>query len=126
MRSVGILRVALGGLLLGRPMEALRLARTSPSSTIVALTRLLGARYAVQGSLDVGVPHDRRLDAAVEGLHAASMLAIARSGRPHARLARISAGVAAAFAVMDLATHHTQLPRPTTPAANPHQDGDNP
>jgi len=67
-----------------------------------ALTRLLGARYAAQGALDLAVPHDRRLDAAVELLHAGSMLALAGRSRSHARLALLSAAAATALAAVDL------------------------
>lgn len=95
--------MTLGALLLGGARQVLRLTRTPPSGPALTLTRVLGARYTAQGILDLAVPHDRRLDAAVEVLHAASMLALARPGRAHARLALISAGVAAALAVGDLA-----------------------
>lgn len=98
--DVGTIRIALGVALLARPTAASSLTRTAPSGRVIALTRVLGARYVAQGALDLAVPHDRRLDAAVELLHAGSMLLLARRDRAHARLALLSAAAATALAVL--------------------------
>lgn len=101
MRGTGSIRLALGVLLLARPDLPARLTRTPTDGRVRGITRVLGGRYAAQGALDLVLPHDRRLDVAVELLHAASMLPLARRGHPHARLALLSAGVAAALAGAD-------------------------
>lgn len=97
-----ITRVALGALLIGRPVTAVRLAGSPPSSRVLVVARLLGGRYAVQGALGLVVRHDKRIDAGVELLHAASMLPLARPGRPYARAALFSAAVASVLAATDL------------------------
>lgn len=103
MRIIGSTRVALGAVLLARPSVVPRVTRSRPAREVRIVTRILGARYLVQGALDLAVPHDPRLDAAAEILHAASMMPFARRGRPHARAALTSAGLAAALAVAQMA-----------------------
>lgn len=103
MRVSGAARVALGGLLLSRPAALAHLAESRPSGKVLPAMRLLGGRYLVQGTVDLVLPHDRRIDAGVEVLHAASMLPLAWRSRRHARLALLSAGVAATLAAADLA-----------------------
>lgn len=104
-RITGVIRVALGTLLLGRPALVSQLTRSSSSRDVRAVTRVLGARYLVQGALDLAVPHDPRLDSAIELLHAATMMPFARRGRPHARAALVSAGVALTMASAPLTAH---------------------
>lgn len=103
LHTSGRLRLALGLLLLARPSIALRLTGTPATRRVLALSRLLGARYVGQAALARGVPHDPRIDATIEAVHAVSMLPLARLDRRHTRLALLSAGVAALLAASDQA-----------------------
>jgi hypothetical protein len=61
------------------------------------VVRLLGVRYVVQGAAQLGWPRPAVLrgSAAVDGLHAASMVALAAASPAHRRLASVSAVAAA-------------------------------
>lgn len=120
---IGLIRVAVGLLLVARPSLVSRLTRSTSTRTVLAVTRVLGVRYLAQGTLDLAVPHDPRLDSATELLHAATMIPLARRGRPHARAALLSAGFAVAMASAPLSAHlfrfvsaaierSNELPRP--------------
>ena len=122
MSGSGAIRAALGTILLVRPAGVLLLTGTDPDGVVVALARLLGGRYLAQGALDLAVPHDRRIDAAVELIHAASMLSLARHRRQHVRPALLSAGVALALGAGDLARRPRTEPAPHI--TDPRQDGD--
>lgn len=100
MKITGLLRLALGALLCGRPSLVPRLTRSTPTREVLLVTRILGGRYLVHGVVDLAVPHDPRLDVATELLHAASMVPFARRGRPHARAALLSVGVAVGLAAL--------------------------
>jgi hypothetical protein len=67
-------------------------------------TRVLGVRYVVQSAAGVGLRRRPMpwFDGAVDLLHAASMLGVARAVRRHRRLALTSGAVAVVFAVADL------------------------
>lgn len=99
MRTLGVVRLGLGGLLLICPSVGPWVTRTSPTRRVLLLSRVLGLRYLSQGTLDLTLRPDRRIDVAIESLHALSMLPLARPGRPHAPLALLSAGVATLLAV---------------------------
>lgn len=74
---------------------------TPPPSWLV---RLLGARLLVQGLLEVARP-DRRLvlgGAAVEAMHAASMVAAALRWPQYRRAALVSGGLAVALGTTEL------------------------
>jgi hypothetical protein len=96
----------LGGLCLARPDLPLRLTGSPGGRGTRVGVRLLGARYVVQS---VGGPwlHRRwvpEVDAAVDVIHAVSMLGLAAVAPGHRRVALVSAATATGFAVADL-TH---------------------
>lgn len=103
MRTVGLVRLGLGALLLTRPSLGPQLTGTPATSRVRLLSRVLGLRYLAQGAIDLTLRPDRRVDIAIEVVHALSMLPLARPGRPHARLALLSAGVAATLAAAETA-----------------------
>lgn len=106
MNTTAVARMALGTLLLVRPTLATRLTRVPASREARVLTRVLGGRYLGQGGLGLLQPHDPRVDAGIDLLHAGSMLPVACVARQHARLALLSAGVAVALAGADLTGGH--------------------
>jgi hypothetical protein len=66
------------------------------------VTRVLGARLVLQGVADVVLgTRTRRLDIAVDLLHAASMVPVAAVSRRHRRSTIVSAACAAGIAVLD-------------------------
>jgi uncharacterized membrane protein (DUF4010 family) len=103
-RALDAVRVAYGAGLLLLPAGALeRLARASLDTAAVRVARVLGARELLQAALLTASPSPRRrlAGAAVDALHAASMLAVARWSHRSARrtLARRNARTAAMLAV---------------------------
>jgi hypothetical protein len=115
-RPVDVARMGLGLLALTRPGLVLRLG-TGPGGRGERVTvRVLGARYVLQsgsGLLLALPPLGRRVrtwdhpwvrdvDAAVDLVHAGTMLALAAARPGHRRLALTSAAAATAFALADL------------------------
>ncbi len=106
MRGPDVARLALGGVCLARPTLPLRLTGSTNGKGTRAGVRILGARYVVQS---VGGPWLHKswvpeADAAVDVIHAASMLGLAAVAKGHRRVALVSAALATGFAVADL-TH---------------------
>jgi len=112
MRGPDRARLALGVVLLTHPdlpLRWLRCERSEPrnprgSRGVRRTVRVLGARYVVQS---VGGPWLHRswvpeADAAVDVIHAASMLGLAGLAPRHRRLALASAATATAFALADV------------------------
>ena len=103
-RPVDVARLAFGVWALARPTDALRIVGNDDGVGPRVATRVLGARYVVQSAAGVGLR--RRplplLDGAVDVVHAASMLAVAKAFPQHRRLALTSAAVACGFAAADL------------------------
>lgn len=101
LRSLAIGRcVTAAGLLLwpDRAVRTFAAGRHAPSAGLV---RLLGARLFVQGAMQFTRP-DRRIaieGAAVDSVHAASMIAAAALLPAYRRIAAVSAGEAALSAV---------------------------
>jgi len=105
-RSVDLARIAVGTVLLSTPGLPGRLTRTPTGPRTRLVSRLLGARYVVQGGAGAVVrdPLLPWVDAGVDALHAASMLAVVGLDRSHRRLALTSAAFALACAWGDLVT----------------------
>jgi len=106
VRGPDVSRLVLGGLCLARPDLPLRLTGSPGGRGTRVGVRVLGARYVVQS---VGGPwlHRRwvpEVDAAVDVIHALSMLGLAALAPSHRRVALVSAATATGFAVADL-TH---------------------
>jgi hypothetical protein len=103
-RPVDLGRLAFGAWALARPAGVLHLVGDDDGTRLRLITRVLGARYVVQAAAGVGLR--RRplpwLDGAVDLVHAASMLAVARAVPRHRRLALTSGALAVVFAVADL------------------------
>ncbi len=100
-RGLGALTCTAGLVLVARPGQVARAVSrgTPPEARIV---RLLGARMLLQGALLAARP-DRRLAAAcaaVDGTHAASMVAAAVLLPRYRRAALLSAGVAVGSAAV--------------------------
>ena len=109
MRGVEAVRAVYGGALLVAPSPVLaRLARSPLDPPAVRVARVLGARELVQAAVLATRPGRgwRLAGAAVDGAHAASMLALARwSGRAlRRRLAARNARTAALLACAEFAT----------------------
>ena len=107
MRATDAVRTVVGVPLAVRPGLAARLLGVPPSGGLLLVARALGIRYAVQGVASGALTRTswrhRVLvaDAAVDGIHAASMLPVAAL-LPHvARPALVSAALATTLAVLD-------------------------
>jgi uncharacterized RDD family membrane protein YckC len=107
-RPVDVARLVLGGAAMARPGLFLYLARGRVGRGERATVRILGARYILQSGAGLtltqpwGRPWVRDADAAIDLVHAATMVALAAIAPPHRRLALLSAGTAVGFAIADL------------------------
>jgi hypothetical protein len=103
-RALAVLGAASGALLLARPQQAVDRAAPAFPRERLWLVRLLGARLLAQhGAVLVSArPRLVRLGSAVDLAHAASMVPFVASPR-YGRAARISGGLAAAYAAVALA-----------------------
>jgi hypothetical protein len=103
LRAPDWARLGLGAVLVARPRLPVRLAG-SPGRGEEVAARVLGARYVLQAGAGAVVPGrwGRPLDAAVDLVHAATMLGLAAASPTHRRLATASAAAAMAFAAADL------------------------
>jgi hypothetical protein len=109
-RLMAVLGVVSGGLLVARPQQVVdRVAPTFPAARLW-LARALGVRLLVQHGAVLAVPERRtvRASSALDLLHAASMVPFLASPR-YGRAARVSGGLAAAYAAAAL----TVAPPPT-------------
>jgi hypothetical protein len=101
-------RAGLGALLLLRPGLAARAAGAGSRPDVEVVTRVLGARYLLQAAASAWLARGGRrrtvlrVDALVDGTHAASMVVAAGLRPATARPALLSAVLATAFAVADL------------------------
>jgi hypothetical protein len=94
--GLGRFEVLLGAsLLAGAPALLRGIDGRPPGSGEIVVARLLGGRYLLQGAMLVVRPQLNGLAAAADGLHAASMLALA-AGSPRHRRAAVTSGAAAA------------------------------
>lgn len=98
LRPVGLAGIGWGALLLWRgPTLFRRVQGRIPSSSERDAITVLGVRHAMQGLAQLLVPHHfGRLYAAIDGVHAASMVAVAVVRPARRRAAMLSAAVAAA------------------------------
>jgi hypothetical protein len=103
-RTADLGRLALGAGLLAHPELAVRLTGSPDGKGVRRTVRILGARYVVQsvgGSL-VDRSWVRAADTAVDLVHAVSMVGFARAFPEHRRMSLVSAGLALAFAGLDV------------------------
>ena len=103
-RPVDVARLGLGAAALGRPDLFLRLIPGSDGGGERATVRVLGARYILQSgtALAFGRPWVRDADAAIDLIHAVSMVALAALRPTHRRIALLSAATALGFAAADM------------------------
>jgi hypothetical protein len=108
-RLLAGLGIATGVTLLARPQQVVDTVAPAFPRNRVWLVRLLGARLVVQHGAVLAVPERRlvRVGSAVDLLHAASMVPFVASPR-YGPAARVSGGLAAAYAALALAV----APRP--------------
>ncbi len=102
-RSLAAAGVVAGLALVTRPRQVADAVAPFPSSRLW-VARLLGARLLVQHAAVLAAPRPAvlRAAAAVDGLHAASMVPLLRSAR-YGRAARVSGGAAAGTALVAVA-----------------------
>jgi hypothetical protein len=97
-------RLTLGVVLVVRPDLPLTFGRVPGGRWTTVATRALGVRYVVQAGAGTvaGDPWAPPLDAAVDLVHAATMVVLAVASPAHRRLAVASAAAALLFAAGDL------------------------
>ncbi len=97
LRLSGLLSLAWGAVVLGRGPELFSLVQGRESEPLDdAAMGVLGARYLAQGTVQVIAPRMfGPLYAVIDGLHAASMVALAITQPSRRRAALLSGGVAA-------------------------------
>ena len=111
-RPVDVARLGLGAAAVGWPGLFLRLAKGRVGRGERVTVRILGARYVVQSGAGLTLtqpwgrpwarPWIRDADAAIDLVHAATMVALATIAPTHRRLALLSAATAIGFAAADL------------------------
>jgi hypothetical protein len=103
--------VASGAVLLARPQQVVDAVAPAFPHDRLWLVRALGARLLTQHAAVLATPSSRlvRLGSAVDLLHAASMVPFVASPR-YGRAARLSGGLAAAYATVALAVSHAAAP----------------
>lgn len=101
MSILSLIRAAFGISLLVRPQLAAGQLHVPLDRRAALLARVLGARHVLQAAL-VGGRRSQRLGAAVDGVHAISMLAVAAADQGHRRVCLTNAGTATALALAGL------------------------
>jgi hypothetical protein len=111
-----VVRGVANAVLVARPGDVLRAVSTPAPRPARRVVRLLGARVVLQQVAVLAVPTRPLvlLGAAVDTLHAASMVATALASPRYRRAAALSAATASASAVLGLLT---------APAAGPRAEG---
>lgn len=110
MRGTDVVRLGVGAVALARPQLPVRVAGAPGGGVVRTVVRVLAARYVVQSVLpqvDGGRLRGTWLrggDAAVDGLHAASMVGLAAIAPSYRRLALGSAALATGLALADVRT----------------------
>ena len=100
MNPVALVRAAYGTVLLLAPARVLQLYGGPPDdSEAKAVARVLGARHILQAIMTKGGKFSR-LGAVVDGVHAATMFALAAASAEYGRPALIDGSVAATFSLM--------------------------
>jgi hypothetical protein len=101
---VDVARLGLGAVAVVSPSLLLRLAQGPDGRDERVTVRILGARYLAQAAagLVLDGPRVRDVDAAVDLIHATTMVALATVAPAHRRLALLSAVTASGLAAADL------------------------
>lgn len=103
-RPVDLARLALGAIAVTAPDRVLTVTRARGGTGPRRAVRILGARYVVQSGagLLLARPWTPRADAAVDAVHAVTMLGAAARWPAHRGLALLSAAAGTVLAVVDL------------------------
>jgi hypothetical protein len=112
MRAASAARLVVGGCCIFSPARVLAAvgAPDQGHRRVRGIARALGVRLVVQGVLDLAWGRcTRRIDIAVELIHAASMVSAALIWPAHRRSASVSAAVATSIAVLDVTDHAVGL-----------------
>ena len=97
---LGTIRLMWATALLIAPRPLLRFVGKEPDMTSVAVARVLGARHALQGVVEIGAwPRWRRVGIAADLAHAATGIAFAGVDPRWRRVGLTDTAVAAAFAL---------------------------
>ncbi len=97
-RILGAVRLAWAATLVAAPHRIIAFAGGRPSPTAVAIARVLAARHALQGIVEVTTwPRWRKPGMAVDGAHALSALALAGLDTRWRHIAFCDAAVAGGF-----------------------------
>ena len=100
LRPIAVLRICFGLLLLLAPRSVLGIGRASHVNRwLLGYCRILGARHLIEALWLVRHPWWTRAGATVDGLHAASAVAIALARPERRRMACLNALTAGAFAI---------------------------
>ena len=114
MRRPDAARMALGAVTLAGPGLVVRLTGSHDGVGVRRTVRVLGARYVVQsvGGRWLHRAWVPEADAAIDVVHALTMLGLAVLVPRHRRLALVSAALATGFAAADLTDdrHRTETP----------------
>jgi hypothetical protein len=115
VRAAAAVPAAVGTVLLIRPRQVVGRVAADGTEPWLAVVRVLGGRLVVQQVLVLVRPTLRRVLAwaAVDAVHALSMVPVAAVWPAHRRLAAVSGAVGAASALLALAL------APLTPGASP-------
>jgi hypothetical protein len=115
VRAAAAVPAAVGTVLLIRPRQVVGRVAADETEPWLAVVRVLGGRLVVQQVLVLVRPTRRRVLAwaAVDAVHALSMVPVAAVWPAHRRLAAVSGAVGAASALLALAL------APLTPGASP-------
>jgi hypothetical protein len=98
--AIGVIRLGWAALLLAAPSTVLGVFGGPADSTSVTVARVLGARHAIQGAVEVAAwPRWRRSGSVIDAAHSLTAVALAASDRRWRRLGRTDSLIAAAFAV---------------------------
>ncbi|HEY3529306.1 MAG TPA: hypothetical protein VGK78_09155 [Nocardioides sp.] len=114
MRPATVARVLLGGACIAVPTQLLAVigGLDRDDGHTRAIVRVLGARLVAQSVADLALgPRTRGFDAAVDLIHAASMVPVAAHWPAHRRTAVASAAIATGTAVLDAVGGRAHRPR---------------
>lgn len=106
--AIGVVRLGWAALLIAAPSKVLRVFGGPADSTSVTVARVLGARHAIQGAIEVAAwPRWRRSGSVVDAAHSLTAVALGVSDRRWRRLGLADSIIAAAFAVGGLTRRRT-------------------
>lgn len=108
---LGIVRVAWGGILLAGPAAVIAALRGPVVSTSVTIARILGARHAVQGLIEIAWPTRGRVGVLVDVAHSLSAVCLGIGAARWRRVALTDSVIAAAFALAGYLRRVRQGPR---------------